>query len=199
MSHLTIKNNKNKLMKYLLLTLILSITLFVSCSQEINPYSVSKQNIGLLNDSTQVKELKTIFINDSIVKYIGGDEFTGNINDITIYEKGGGKLLVLTPSQSFDSTATIKTIRVIDHRYKTPKGLAPNSTFKTIKDNYTISGIQNTLSNIIVSVNEINTYFTIDKKELPANMRFDMNLKIEAIQIPELAKIKNFYVYWPEH
>ena len=59
-----------------------------------------------------------------------------------------------------------------------------------------ISNIQNTLRNIIVSVGEINAYFTIDKNELPANMRFDMNLKIEAIQIPEEAKIKNFYLYW---
>jgi len=186
-------------MKYPLLSLILCITLFTSCSKEVDPFSISKQNIGTLNDSTQVKDLESIFTNDSIIKYIGGDEFTGNINDITIYEKGGKKLLVLTPTQSFDSTATIKTIRVIDHRYQTTKGLTANSTFKSISDNYTISGIQNTLSNIIVSVDEINAYFTIDKKELPANMRFDMNLKIEAIQIPELAKIKNFYVYWPEH
>jgi len=179
-------------MKYSLLSLILSITLFVSCSKDIDPYAVSKQNIGLLNDSTQVKDLKSVFINDSVVKYIGGDEFTGNTNDITIYEKGGKKLLVLTPSQSLDSTSTIKTIRVIDQRYRTTKGLSPVSTFKSIKDNYTISGIQNTLSNII------NAYFTIDKKELPASMRFDMNLTIEAIQIPEIAKIKNFYVFWPE-
>ncbi len=185
-------------MKYSLLSLILSITLFTSCSKEVDPFSVSKQNIGTLNDSTQVKDLESVFINDSIVKYIGGDEFTGNINDITIYEKGGKKLLVLTPSQSLDSTSTIKTIRVIDERYKTAEGLAPNSTFKSIKDNYTISGIQNTLSNIIVSVNEINAYFTIDKRELPANMRFDMDLKIDAIQIPDIAKIKNFYMFWPE-
>jgi hypothetical protein len=183
-------------MKYNFLTLILSLIVLTSCKKEINPFLISKHNIGHLTDSTQVKELESVFINDSIVKYVSGDEFTGNINDIKIYEKDGTQLLVLSPSQSLDSTATIRTVRVVDPRFTTAKGLSQTSTFKDINANYKISNIQNSLRNIIVSVNEINAYFTIDKKELPANMRFDMNLKIEAIQIPEEAKIKDFYLYW---
>ena len=183
-------------MKNSILLFILSVTLFTSCSKELDPFMVAKQNIGLLNDSTQVKDLNSVFANDSVVKFIRGDEFTGNPNDIVVYEKGGKKLLILTPSQSLDSTSTIKSIRVLDERYKTPKGLTNKGTFKSIKDNYTISGIQNTLRSIIVSTNEINAYFVIDKSVLPAEMRFDMNLKIEAIQIPDTAKIKDFYVLW---
>ncbi len=185
-------------MKYPFLVLILSIVLLASCTQEQDSFLIFKQNIGLLNDSTQVKDLKTVFINDSIVTNISGDEFTGNINDIKIYEKGGKQLLIITPSQSLDSTSTIKTIRVMDERYKTAKGLTRNSTFKTLKDNYTISSVQNTLRNIIVSTNDINAYFTIDKKELAAALRFDMNLKIDPIQIPDEAKIKDFYIFWTE-
>jgi hypothetical protein len=190
-------NNKNSMKKNLAILIIL-LSFFSSCKKEIDPFLISKQNIGLLNDSTQVKDLESVFINDSIVKSVSGDEFIGNVNDIEIYEKGGKQLLILTPSQSLDSTSTIKNIRILDNRYKTEKGLTPNSTFKTIKDNYKISNIQNTLRSIIVSVNEINAYFTIDKDELPANMRYDMDLKIEAIQIPDDAKIKNFYLYWSE-
>ena len=181
-----------------ILLLIAIISLCSSCEKEINPFLISNQNIGHLTDSTQVKDLESVFINDSIYKFISGDEFTGNTNDIEIYEKGGTPLLVLSPSQSLDSTSTIRTVKVVDPRYTTAKGLTSNGTFKNIKDNYKISNIQNTLRNIIVSVNEINAYFTIDKNELPANMRFDMNLKIEAIQIPESAKIKNFYLYWTD-
>lgn len=183
-------------MKKTILLLIIIISIFTSCEKEINPFLISKQNIGHLTDSTQVKDLESVFINDSIVKYVSGDEFTGNVNDLEIYEKGGKLLLVLSPSQALDSTSTIKTVKVVDPRFVTVKGLSPNSTFKDINTNYKISNIQNSLRNIIISVNEINAYFTIDKNELPANMRFDMNLKIEAIQIPEEAKIKNFYLYW---
>ena len=173
-------------MKKTILLLIIIISIFTSCEKEINPFLISKQNIGHLTDSTQVKDLESVFINDSIVKYVSGDEFTGNVNDLEIYEKGGKLLLVLSPSQALDSTSTIRTVKVVDPRFVTVKGLSPKSTFKDINVNYKISNI----------VNEINAYFTIDKNELPANMRFDMNLKIEAIQIPEEAKIKNFYLYW---
>jgi hypothetical protein len=185
-------------LKKTILPLILIISVLSSCKKEINPFLISKQNIGHLTDSTQVKDLKSVFVNDSIYKYISGDEFTGNINDIEIYEKGGVPLLTLSPSQSLDSTATFRTIKIIDPRYTTAKGLTVHSTFKTVKDNYKISNIQNTLRSIIVSINDINAYVTIDKNELPANMRFDMNLKIEAIQIPEAAKIKSFYLYWTD-
>lgn len=183
-------------MKNNILLALIAIFTFSSCEKEIDPFLISKQNIGLLNDSTQVKDLKSIYINDSLRKFVSGDEFTGNINDIEIYDKEGAPLLVLSPAQSLDSTSTVRTIRVIDPRYATASGLNVNSSFKDIKDHYSISSIQNTLRNVIVSVNEINAYFTIDKNELPANMRYDMNLKIEAIQIPETAKIKHFYLYW---
>ena len=182
-------------MKKLIFALIIT-SLFFTCTNEQDPFLISKQNIGLLTDSTQVKDLKIVFSNDSIKKHIGGDEFTGNINDINIYEKTGKLLLVLTPSQALDSTATIKTIRVIDNRFKTTKGLSPASTFKDIKENYKISSIQNTLRNLIVSINNENAYFTIEKKELPAEMRYDMNLKIEEIHIPDGAKINYFMVNW---
>ncbi len=183
-------------MKYTFFALILSITLLTSCNKEQNPFQISTNNIGNLNDSTQVKDLKMVFANDSIVSSASDDEFSGSTNDIYVYEKGGKQLLVLSPSQASDSTATIKTVRIIDERYKTPKGLQTNSTFKSIRDSYTISSIQNTLIDIIVSVDDINAYFTIDKKDLPAEMRFDMNLEIEAIHIPEDAKIKNFFIQW---
>ena len=81
-------------------------------------------------------------------------------------------------------------------RFKTAKGLNTKSTFKSIKDNYKISSIQNTLRNIMISVNEMNVFFTIDKNELPSELRFDMNLKIEEVQIPDEAKIKGFFMQW---
>lgn len=183
-------------MKKIILLLIAIVSIFSSCEKEIDPFLISKHNIGALTDSTQINELKSIYINDSINKYTGSNEFMSNTNDIEIYDKSGALLLVLSPAKSLDSTSTIRTVKVLDKRFRTSKGLNSKSTFKNIKDNYKISSIQNTLRNVIVSVNEINAYFTIDKNELPADMRFNMDLKIEAIQIPEAAKINSFYLYW---
>lgn len=178
------------------LALVITASLFVSCKQAQNPFEISKQHIGLLTDSTQVKDLKMVFANDSIKSLNTSNSFTGNNSDIEIYDTTGKQLLVLTPRQISDSTSTIKSVKVVDSRFQTLKGLNTNSTFKDIKNNYKISSIQNTLRNVIVSVNEINAYFTIEKTELPAELRFDMTLDIDALQIPEEAKIKNFFVQW---
>ena len=183
-------------MKKIILSLLAIGLITTACKNEIDPFSISKQNIGLLTDSTQVKDLETIYAKDSIVKKIAGDEFLGSVNDIEVYEKGGKHLLSLSPKQALDSTATIGNIKIIDSRFKTEKGLNTLSTFVDIKTNYKISSIENTLRNVIIFVNENNTYFTIDKKELPGELRFDMDKKIEAIQIPDTAKIKYFMIGW---
>ncbi len=133
---------------------------------------------------------------DSVVRYIAGDEFTGSINKIEIFEKGGKKLLDLSPREALDSTSLISSVRIIDERYKTEKNISTISTFKELKDAYKISKIDNLIDAIVISVNEINASFTIDKKELPASMRFDMDMTIDAIQIPGKAKIKYFMLHW---
>ncbi len=179
-----------------ILTICFIALCFTSCKKKQNPFEINKQNIGLLTDSTQIKDLKTIYKNDSIVKFIGGDEFTGAKNNIDVFEKGGKLLLTLTPKQALDSMATIGSIRVFDARYKTAKNIAVISTFKDIKDNYKISRISNLINSLVIGVDAINASFTIDKKELPANLRFDMDLKFEPTHIPDEAKIKYFFINW---
>ncbi len=175
----------------------LMILLFViSCKKEKDLFLVEKHNIGNLTDSTQVRDLESVFPNDSVVKFVGGDEFTGNINNIDIYDKSGNHLLALTPIEALDSTAVIDNIRIIDSRYKTVKNISILSTFKDLQKAYKINRIDNLINSINVNVNELNAYFTIDKKELPANLRFDMKMTIEATQIPDDAKIKYFMVNW---
>ena len=183
-------------MKFNLHVLLLSLFLLSSCSQSTDTNLISKQSIGLLTDSTEVRNLDLIFPNDSIAKFISNNEFTGANSNIEIFDQNGNNILTLTPKISSDSTSTIKSIQINTERFKTAKNLNIKSTFKVIKDNYKISSIQNTIRNIVITVNEINAFFTIDKNELPAELRFDMNLKIEAVQIPDEAKIKGFFIQW---
>ncbi len=181
-----------------LLTVILVAIFITSCAMDKkqNPFEIAKQNVGSLTDSTMVKDLKLAFPNDSIASSDSSDEFSGQDNDIHIYDQRGQELLILTPSKADDSTAVIKSVRIIDENYRTEKNISVLSTFKDIKDNYKISRISNLINSVVISVNEINGSFTIDKKELPANLRFDMTLNIEAVQIPDHAKIKYFMVHW---
>ncbi|TBM98857.1 hypothetical protein EYD45_16130 [Hyunsoonleella flava] len=183
----------HRLLKYSVFTLLCC---FMACNNERDPFEISKQHVGLLTDSTQVKDLKLVFPNDSIVKRIGGDEFTGNKNNIEILDKIGKQLLLLEPSEALDSTSVFETVQIIDERYKTDKNITVLSTFKDITDNYKISRIDNLINSIVVTVKSINASFTIDKKELPSNLRIDMDLQIEATHIPDNAKIKYFFINW---
>ncbi|NMH87839.1 hypothetical protein [Flavivirga algicola] len=181
------------------LSLIILSFLFSSCKKKQDPFEIGKQHLGLLTDSTQVKDLKDIYVNDSLVKFIGGDEFTGSQNNIEIFEKGGKKLLALTPKQALDSTSTIESIQILDPRFKTNKGITTLSTFKDISSTYKISKINNLINSIHIIINELNASFVIDKEELPANLRFNMDVKIEATHIPDDAKIKYFFLNWNMH
>ncbi|MDB9755623.1 hypothetical protein OAB20_05000, partial [Winogradskyella sp.] len=70
------------------------------------------------------------------------------------------------------------------------------STFKDISEAYNISKIDNLINSVLISVNEINATFAIDKKELPSGLRFNMDMQIDPLQIPGKAKIKFFTVHW---
>lgn len=182
-------------MKTLILSIAIVLLLFTSCNKTPNPFDVSKHHIGLLTDSTHVKDLKSIFADDSITEVLNNG-FYGISKSIEVFDKTGNKLLILNPEYKSDTTAVVKSVQIIDSRYKTDKNITTASTFKDISDNYKISRIDNLINSIVVSVNEINASFTIDKNELPANVRFDMDLEIEATHIPDHAKIKYFFINW---
>ncbi|TXD84373.1 hypothetical protein ESY86_04680 [Subsaximicrobium wynnwilliamsii] len=178
--------------------LIFGLIILTSCSseKERDPFEVGKTYVGSLTDSTQVKDLELIFPNDSIVTFTNINGINRQNAEIDIYDSSGKKLLELTPKTRQDSTAMIKSVQFFDQRFKTTKNISTLSTFKDIQEQYKISSINNLIRTVVISVNEINASFTIDKSELPANLRFDMDLKIDAVQIPDNAKIKYFMVHW---
>ncbi len=181
----------------ILQTLVIT-SLVLSCQKETkqDPFEISNNRIGLLTNEIQVKQLDSLFTNDSIVKKSIGNQFSTSGNEIEIYEKGGAKLLVLEARKELDPTATIENIQVIDSRYKTPSGLSAKSTYKDIKDHYSITKINNTLSTAVIFVDSIQAYFAIDKKELPQKFQSATDIKIETTDIPETAKIKHFWIRW---
>lgn len=176
--------------------LIISFLLLTSCSNESDPFLIDQNSVGPLTSETQVRELDSIFTNDSVVNQVNQSQFSSRNNEIEIYDNSGSRLLLLEPVQAFDSTSTIGYIRVIDSRYKTSKGLGPQSTFGEIVENYNISRIENTLSAAVVFIDDLNLYITIDKKELPADLRYDTQKRIQASQIPDDAKFRYFMINW---
>ncbi len=181
--------------KYFLLNLLVSL-FFLSCEKESDPYLIGSNHVGPLTKEVQINELDSVFAGDSINKQLTDGTFYSKSTEIEVFDAEGKKMLLLEPVEAFDSTSTVGFIQVLDPRYKTAKGLGLNSTFKDIVENYNITRIENTLSAAVVFIDDMNIYVTIDKSELPPELRYDPQARIQASQIPGEAKIKYFMIDW---
>ena len=169
--------------------------LFLACNSENDTFLIQKGKIGSLTTEHTIESLEELYKNDSLVEVEASTRFRfGSNKKYQLYEKGGKHLLTINPTT--DSVPKIQNIRIFDDRYSTEAGISLKSTFKDISDNYKISKIESVLNNVVIYVNEIDAHFSIDKEELPADIRFDPYKKIEAVHIPDNAKIKYFMVGW---
>ena len=183
-------------MKKTLLISALIVLFFSQCDKGNDPFLIKNGAIGELTEKIQMKQIDSIFVGDSIVKLNPDVNALGTQGEVEIYEKGGVKLLLLSPDDEYDPESLITNIQVFDDRYHTEKGLSKSSNFKFVKDNYTVSSIESAINSVIVSLNESDIYLIIDKKQLPENLRYDPSITIEASQIPDDATFKYFMIGW---
>jgi hypothetical protein len=157
-----------------------------------DPFLVGKERVGKLQKTHRVSQLDSIYQLDSLVRDTASLSI-GRNRRIDVYEPGGTHLLTLTPS--LDSLERIDNIRIWDPRFKTEAGIGLESTFGEIEKAYEIRKIVNSLNNILVLVKEHPVYFTFSREELPAALRYT-DTPIEAVQIPDGARIKYMMVGW---
>jgi hypothetical protein len=185
-------------MKKLLLLSTICLLLLTQCGKDSDPFLISKDSIGPINKTTQMRQLDSIFANDSIVSLTELEEAPETRGEVEIYEKGGKKLMLLSPENEDDPNSRITNIQIFDERYITDKGLGLGSTFSDLKLNYEIVAIENAINSIVVFLKDSDVFITIDKKQLPENLRYNFSAKVEATQIPETATFKYFMVGWDD-
>lgn len=171
------------------------LAVVVQCQKEKDTsFLITNHSVGKLERISLIRDLDLIYYQDSIVKDTMKLASGLGARSIKIYEKGGNHLLTITPS--LDSIPKIQNVRINDPRFETEKGIALNSTFKDIKEKYTIQKIVTSLNNIIIFVKDSDVYFTIDKSQLPESLRYVSSPSIDAVQVPDGAKIKYMMIAW---
>ncbi|MEM7380471.1 MAG: hypothetical protein AAF361_04650 [Bacteroidota bacterium] len=172
-----------------------SILIFISCQKEVDTsFLIGKEHVGKLKKNTPLKELETVFALDSIVRDTMSGKLGSPEGKVMIYEKGGAHLLTLTPST--DSLPVIENIRIFDPRFRTEEGIGIQSSFKQIKDTYPLRKVVTSMNNVVIFLKNSDMYFTISKEELPSSLRYAASTNIEAVQIPDKAKVKYLMVGW---
>lgn len=183
-------------MKKTLFSIALTALLLASCAEKTDPFAIGDGAVGHLNKTLKMKQLDSIFAQDSIVKLNPMQNAIGTQGEVAVYEKGGKKLMIISPNDESDPESVITNIQIFDERYVTATGLNKGSTFKDIKANYEIAGVENAINSVVVFLKNSSVYVTIDKQELPEDIRYNYSAKIEATQIPDESKFKYFMIGW---
>ncbi|MCK5440689.1 MAG: hypothetical protein KAJ23_02235 [Maribacter sp.] len=183
-------------MRKILFTVALcALVLLTQCQKEKDTsFLITNTSVGKLDKVSLVRDLDIIYEQDSIVKDTTRLTLGFGAKRINVYERGGSHLLTITPSP--DSIPKVENVRINDPRFMTEKGIGLNSTFKDIREKYSIKKIVTSINNIVIFVKDHDVYFTIDKSELPANLRYVSSPNIEAVQVPDTAKIKYLMIGW---
>lgn len=178
-------------MKRLILVAILSLILN-ACSD--NSFTINDTSVGPLSQSTHLYELTQLFKGDSLAaRRIEGDSLIG---EVEVFDPSGNVRMIIFPNDENDPKSTLSYLRIIDPKFTTKDGLGAASTFGAFKNKYEVDGLDNAINAVVVSFKDAPWYITIDKKELPENVRYDYARKIELAQIPNEAKIKYFFYSW---
>jgi len=154
--------------------------------------------VGYLNSTTLINELPDIFKNDSIVSNLSegalGDNYFQDDDEYLIYSKNGKHLLTIVPKEQLDSTSTIKSIQIFDDRFQTTTGLNIRTSFSDLRANNTIDKIESSFYSATLFIDELNATIAIDKEEL--GLKAFSNQKVTIEQIPDLAKMKSFIIWF---
>ena len=173
-------------------------SLFITSCSNSSKFKIEKGKVGEITTKTTVLELNKIFKNDSIAKNLSegaqGDNYFQEDDEYFVFEKGGKLLLTILPKEQLDSTSTIKSIEIHDARFKTESGINLNSSFSEINANNNINRIERTFSSATLFLDDLNTTITIDNEEL--GLKEFNTQKVSKEQIPDLAKMKTFIVWF---
>ncbi len=183
-------------MKTLLsITSIFFFLLVISCSDANDPFTITQNRVGHLTNTSKIIDIPQLFAKDSIVTNDSLGLANGtSTTRIWILENTGEQLISITPK--LDTTHTVASVRILDSRYKTKKGIHLGSTVKDLKKAYTIKNITGTINSVAISVNESPAFFTIERKLLPGDLRFVYDAPIEETHLPDDAPITKLIVNW---
>lgn len=166
----------------------------MGCKETNTDFLIGNASFANLDSTHTINDIESVFAKDSVVldttKFLA-DASAKNFN---VFENGGKHLFSISNSKK--DSLKIRTIRILDDRYKTVEGIGLNSTFGEIRKKYTIKKLLSTRQNVIVTLNENSLYFTISREELPSNIRYNANIDIEVANIPDAAKIKYLMLDW---
>ncbi len=155
--------------------------------------------VGIFDDTMRIKDILQLIPTNQIQKKEGKGEFAeDSYDDYEIYTENGQHLLTLTPKNIDNLEQKINRVLIKSPFFETEKGISAKSTYKAIKEAYTINKIEPTREHIVLIIDELNANFGIAKTKLQQGWWNNTTKTVNADKIPDDAQIDSFILWWNE-
>lgn len=188
-------NNKTMKTQTLLFFAILTISC-VNKPTEKADFLVTENNVSVFKKGMSVKDVLDIIPKVQIKKVVDKDDYENSYDDYQYFDTNKTHLLTLTPTIQDDIQSKINRILILDNRFKTNKNIGLGSTYADLKNNYKITDIAPDLEHIVLTVGELNAWFSINKKQLLENWWDENKKQIDISKIPDTATFDTFVIWW---
>ena len=188
-------NNKTMKTQTLLFFAILTISC-VNKPTDKADFLVTENNVGVFKKGMSVKDVLDIIPKVQINKVVDKDDYENSYDDYQYFDTNKTHLLTLTPTIQDDIQSKINRILILDNRFKTNKNIGLGSTYADLKNNYKITDIEPDLEHIVLTIGELNAWFSINKKQLLDNWWDENKKQIDVSKIPDTATFDTFVIWW---
>ena len=180
-------------------TLLFFALLTISCANkpaDNTDFLVTENSVGIFKEGMTVKDVLDIIPKVQIKKVVDKDDCENSYDDYQYFDTNKTHLLTLTPTIQDDIQSKINRILILDNRFKTNKNIGLGSTYSDLKSNYKITDIAPDLEHIVLTVGELNAWFSINKNQLLDNWWDESKKKIDVSKIPDTATFDTFVIWW---
>lgn len=180
-------------------TLLFFALLTISCAYmpvDNLDFLVTENSVGIFKNGMTVEGVLNIVPKAQIKKVVDKDGYENSYDDYLYFDKSKIHLLTLTTTLQDNSQSKINRILILDKRFKTHKKIGLGSTYSELKKNYKITDIGSDLEHIVVTVEELNAWFTINKNQLLDNWWDENKKQIDSSKIPDAATFDTFVIWW---
>lgn len=163
----------------------------------IDLFLVTENSVGIFKKGMTINEVIQMVPKRQIKKKVGYGEFEDDTyDDYEIYDKENQHILTMTPLTQNDSNSTINRVLIIDNRFRTESGISVESTYSELIKSYKVTDYSPDLEHIVLSVEQIGAWFSIEKTELEKGWWDEKTKRIDKTKIPSDSHFDSFVIWW---
>ena len=161
-----------------------------------NNFLITPTSVGIFKKGMTIKDVQRLVpAKQCIKKNVQGDE-GDTYDNYELLDSQNVLLLTITPNEQENLNSTINRVLVGDKRFRTSKGIGLSSKYSELIKSYSVTEYSADIEAIILTVPELNAWFSINKKQLLDNWWNENRNQIDASRIPPTATLNTFVISW---